>query len=87
MQRERLTDEYTAALNMFQATQREALRKESMQVKLKRAAVNSSTKGLPPPPSSDPFRGDEWKIFIFKFLVLSLFSFSILFKMNFTRIN
>ncbi|KAK7584195.1 hypothetical protein V9T40_005158 [Parthenolecanium corni] len=58
MQRERLTDEYTAALNMFQATQREALRKESMQVKLKRAAVNSSTKGLPPPPSSDPFRDE-----------------------------
>lgn len=58
MQRERLTDEYTAALNMFQATQREALRKESMQVKLKRAAVNSGAMGIAPPPSSDPFRGD-----------------------------
>lgn len=57
MQRDRLTEEYTAALNMFQATQREALRKESVQVKLKRAAVNSNTIGIPPPPSTDPFRG------------------------------
>lgn len=59
MQKERLADEYTAALNMFQATQREALRKESVQVKLKRAAANSSALRIPPPPSSDPFRGNS----------------------------
>lgn len=57
MQRERLTDEYTAALNMFQATQREALKKESRQVQLKRAAVHSNSIAIPPPPSNDPFRG------------------------------
>ncbi|XP_065205189.1 syntaxin-7-like [Planococcus citri] len=58
MQRERLTDEYTAALNMFQATQREALKKESRQVQLKRASVHSNSVAIPPPPSNDPFRDD-----------------------------
>ena len=48
LQKERLTDEYTAALNMFQSTQRDALRKESIQVKKKRAEMNSNSFGMLP---------------------------------------
>lgn len=42
---------------MFQSTQRDALRKESIQVKKKRAEMNSNSFGMLPPPSTDPFRG------------------------------
>lgn len=59
MQRERLTEEYTAALNMFQATQREALKKESKQVQqIRQKNMLSNSIAIPPPPSNDPFRDD-----------------------------
>lgn len=58
VQQERLAEEFTTALNLFQSTQRKALKKESEQVKITRAAANSVPMSIAPPPQTDPFRDD-----------------------------
>lgn len=51
IQKERLAESFTSALNAFQAIQRKAYDKENAELK-KRTKASTSTGILPPPPGS-----------------------------------